>query len=216
MERLLALAPWPEGRGVLASSGSGAGGDRPEDGRLLGLGEAGDSWPSKGGYHGADVWGRWGHPPDGLPGAVPGNRLYPGVAWAPFPLPGPRGAGAGPRAAGGGAAHPGPGHRRNGRWPFRGGAGGEPIQGRRGVRVPPPGSSRGLARRLARRGARCSILRRDLFTGFGRTGSLFAFSTTGFVFRTCSAWGRRWVAGMPLLRLPGLTEGDGRLAPLPG
>jgi len=49
----------------------------------------------------------------------------------------------------------------------------EPIQGRAGVRVPPPGFLAGVAERARQAGA--LVIFDEIFTGLGRTGSLFAF-----------------------------------------
>jgi len=55
----------------------------------------------------------------------------------------------------------------------------EPIQGRGGVRIPPPGFLAEVARRTRARGA--LFVLDEVFTGFGRTGTLFAFEQEGVV-----------------------------------
>lgn len=55
----------------------------------------------------------------------------------------------------------------------------EPIQGRGGVRIPPPGWLAELAQRTRAAGA--VFVLDEVFTGFGRTGSLFAFEQEGVV-----------------------------------
>lgn len=173
MERLLALAPWPEGRGVLASSGSEAV-EIALKTALLASGKPG-ILAFEGGYHGLTL---------GALGATHRtdfrepfqDRLYSGVAWAPFPLPGREGPGAGPRALEEVrrllAAGTGNGDRI-------GAVLVEPIQGRAGVRVPPPGFLSGVAEAARQAGA--VVIFDEIFTGFGRTGSLFAFQHEGVV-----------------------------------
>jgi len=51
----------------------------------------------------------------------------------------------------------------------------EPIQGRAGVRVPPPRFLAGVAERARQAGA--LVIFDEIFTGLGRTGSLFAFES---------------------------------------
>jgi 4-aminobutyrate aminotransferase-like enzyme len=55
----------------------------------------------------------------------------------------------------------------------------EPIQGRGGIRLAPPGFLTALADRA--REARVALIVDEVFTGFGRTGSLFAFQEEGIV-----------------------------------
>lgn len=197
MERLLALAPWPEGRGVLASSGSEAV-EIALKTALLASGKPG-ILAFEGGYHGLTL---------GALGATHRadfrdpfrDRLYGGVAWAPFPLPGREGAGAGPRAldevrrllaAGTGNGDP------------IGAILVEPIQGRAGVRVPPPGFLSGLAEAARQAGA--VLIFDEIFTGFGRTGSLFAFQHEGVV-PDLLCVGKALGGGMPLSACIGSRE----------
>ena len=197
MERLLALAPWPEGRGVLASSGSEAV-EIALKTALLASGKPG-ILAFEGGYHGLTL---------GALGATHRvdfrepfqERLYPGVAWAPFPLPGREGAGAGPRAL-----------EEVRRILARGTENGdgigailvEPIQGRAGVRVPPPGFLSGLAEAARQAGA--VLIFDEIFTGFGRTGSLFAFQHEGVV-PDLLCVGKALGGGMPLSACLGSRE----------
>ncbi|MCP4809081.1 MAG: aspartate aminotransferase family protein [Proteobacteria bacterium] len=53
----------------------------------------------------------------------------------------------------------------------------EPIQGRGGVRVPPPGWLAGVRAACDQAGA--VLILDEIYTGFGRTGSLFAFQHEG-------------------------------------
>jgi 4-aminobutyrate aminotransferase/(S)-3-amino-2-methylpropionate transaminase len=55
----------------------------------------------------------------------------------------------------------------------------EPIQGRGGVRIPPPGFHSEVARRARAAGA--LFVLDEVFTGFGRTGTLFDFEQEGVV-----------------------------------
>lgn len=197
MERLLALAPWPEGRGVLASSGSEAV-EIALKTALLASGKPG-ILAFEGGYHGLTM---------GALGATHRrdfrqpfqDRLYPGVAWAPFPLPGREGAGAGPRAL-----------EEVRRLLAAGSENGdaigailvEPIQGRGGVRVPPPGFLSGLAEAARQAGA--VLIFDEIFTGFGRTGSLFAFQHEGVV-PDLLCVGKALGGGMPLSACLGSRE----------
>jgi 4-aminobutyrate aminotransferase-like enzyme len=197
MERLLALAPWPEGRGVLASSGSEAV-EIALKTALLASGKPG-ILAFEGGYHGLTL---------GALGATHRmdfrepfqERLYPGVAWAPFPLPGREGAGAGPRALE-------EVRRILARGTENGDAIGavlvEPIQGRAGVRVPPPGFLSGLAEAARKAGA--VLIFDEIFTGFGRTGSLFAFQHEGVV-PDLLCVGKALGGGMPLSACLGSRE----------
>lgn len=173
MERLLALAPWPEGRGILASSGSEAV-EIALKTALLASGKPG-ILAFEGGYHGLTM-GALGATHRGEFREPFRERLYGGVAWAPFPLPGREGAAAGPRALeevrrllarGTGTGEP------------IGAVLVEPIQGRAGVRVPPPGFLSGVAEAARQAGA--VLIFDEIFTGFGRTGSLFAFQHEGVV-----------------------------------
>jgi len=55
----------------------------------------------------------------------------------------------------------------------------EPIQGRAGVRIPPPGYLEALADLTWN--AKALLIFDEIFTGLGRTGSLFAFTQEGVV-----------------------------------
>ena len=55
----------------------------------------------------------------------------------------------------------------------------EPVQGRAGVRIPPPGFLAGVAERARKAGA--VLVFDEIFTGFGRTGSPFGWQDEGVV-----------------------------------
>lgn len=173
LERLLALAPWPEGRGVLASTGSEAveialktallATDRPG---VLAF---------EGGYHGLTLGALavTGRTEFRAPFA---SRLFGGVVRAPFPDPWREGPSAGPRSLE--AVRSLLSRASAGENPV-GAVIVEPIQGRGGVRVPPPGFLADLARITREAGA--VLVFDEVFTGFGRTGALFAFEHEGVV-----------------------------------
>jgi 4-aminobutyrate aminotransferase-like enzyme len=71
----------------------------------------------------------------------------------------------------------------------------EPIQGRGGVRVPPPGFLRGLRRLCDEEG--WLLVADEIFTGFGRTGRLFACDAEGVV-PDLLCVGKGLASGMPL------------------
>ena len=102
------------------------------------------------------------------------SRLYGGVRFAPFPDPQD-----GPRAVNDSLNRV--------RWLLREGDRGdevgavivEPIQGRAGVRIPPPGFLEALADLTWN--AKALLIFDEIFTGLGRTGALFAFLHDGVV-----------------------------------
>lgn len=164
LERLAALAPWPETRTVLASTGSEAV-EIALKTALLATGRPG-ILALEGGYHGMTLGALAATHRDEFRAPFR-SRLYSGVTFAPFP----RGEGADVaesladvrRLLDGG----GPGGAEIGAVIV------EPIQGRAGVRIPPPGFLEGLAE--AARDAGAVLIFDEVFTGFGRTGEWFAF-----------------------------------------
>lgn len=167
LERLVSLGPWEEGRAVLASSGSEA----VEIGLKTGILATGRPGilAFQGGYHGLTL------------GSLAAThrrdfrdpferRLFPEVAFAPFPRAGIEGElersleevdrvlanGVGPRDG----------------TPV-GTVIVEPIQGRAGIVVPPAGFLRGLMERARASGA--VVIFDEVFSGMGRTGRTFAF-----------------------------------------
>lgn len=166
LERLAALSPWPDARGVLASTGSEAVEIALKTAELA-TGRSG-ILSFEGAYHGLTL--------GSLAATARSDfrepfrrRLFEGVVFAPFP-------------AGGGMAHvltvveealnqgAPAGH------PI-GAVIVEPIQGRAGVRIPAEGFLAALVELARRAGA--MVIFDEIFTGFGRTGSMFAFQHEG-------------------------------------
>jgi 4-aminobutyrate aminotransferase-like enzyme len=79
----------------------------------------------------------------------------------------------------------------------------EPVQGRGGVRTPPPGWLAELGRRAREAGA--LLVLDEIFTGFGRTGSLFAFQEEG-VRPDLLCLGKGMAAGFPISATLGRAE----------
>ena len=167
LERLTSLGPWPHARAVMASSGSEAVEIALKTAQLA-TGRPG-VLAFKGGYHGLTlgalaVTARPGFREPFRP------RVYEDVEFLPFP---------GPtedpepvlRAAGRVLAGTTPGGAAVGAVVV------EPIQGRGGVNVPPPGFLEGLAK--ITRESDAVLIFDEVFTGFGRTGDLFAWQRDG-------------------------------------
>lgn len=189
LERLMALAPWPEGRGVLASTGSEAV-EIALKTALLATGRPG-VLAFEGGYHGLTLGAlaATARPEFRRPFA---SRLFGGVARAPFPDPFRDGPSAGRRSLE--AVRTLLGRAAASEHPV-GAVIVEPIQGRGGVRVPPPGFLAELARVTREAGA--VLIFDEVFTGFGRTGALFAFEHEGVVPDLICA-GKALGGGLPL------------------
>jgi 4-aminobutyrate aminotransferase-like enzyme len=176
LERLAALVPVPDARAVLASSGSEAVEIALKTG-LLATGKPG-ILAFEGGYHGLTVGSLAAMGRDDFRNPF-ARRLYPGVRLAPFPghaarvLDAVAAALAEGAPASGSAGAPGAGRDPIGTVII------EPIQGRAGVRVPPPGFLAELAALV--RGAGALLVFDEIFTGFGRTGSLFVCQEEGVV-----------------------------------
>lgn len=167
LERLSRLSPWAETRTLLCGSGSEAVEAALKTG-VLATGRPG-VLSFRGAYHGLTA------------GALAVTHrahfrapfrasLFPGVAFAPFPTDAASAEGALEEVS---------------RILDTGAPGGyaigtviiEPIQGRAGVRIPPPGFLAELVG-LARE-ADCVVVMDEVFTGFGRTGELFAGPAAG-------------------------------------
>lgn len=173
LERLARLMPWPESRGILASAGSESVEIALKTAQLV-TGRAGVV-AFQGGYHGLTLGALSVTAREDFRGPFR-SRLPDSVSFVPFPIPLRDGveAVAGSlealEAALGGVR------------PGADGPGAvilEPIQGRGGVRLPPAGFLRDVARITRRAGA--LLILDEVFTGFGRTGSLFACESEGVV-----------------------------------
>ncbi len=168
LERLAAIAPWPETKVILGSSGSEAV-EAALKTAALASGRPG-VLAFEGGYHGLTVGSL----------AVTerphfrerfGPRLYGGVAFAPWPA----GAPSSPAAV----------LERVARLLDEGAPNGdpigtivvEPVQARGGARVPPEGFMPALSEIADERGI--LVVADEIFTGLGRCGALFASSRVG-------------------------------------
>lgn len=169
LERLAGLTPWEDARAILGSSGSEAV-EAALKTALMATGRPG-ILAFEGAYHGltAGALAATSRPLFRAPFL---SRIYSGARFAPFP---------------GSVLENGLGRvtveesLEAARWILREGDGGdevgavivEPIQGRAGIRIPPPGFLRKLAELTHAAGA--MLIFDEIFTGLGRTGSLFAF-----------------------------------------
>lgn len=191
LDRICALAPWPDARAVLACTGSEAV-EIALKTALLATGRPGVI-AFEGAYHGLSL---------GALAATAGARfrrpfevrLYRGVEFVPFP------AGAGEERADRARAVLEEVERRLERGTASGDAIGavlvEPIQARAGVRVPPPGFLAALHERARAHGA--LLIADEVFTGFGRTGTLFACEGDDGVTPDLLCAGKALGGGLPL------------------
>jgi 4-aminobutyrate aminotransferase-like enzyme len=173
LERLCAIAPWPEARGVLASAGSEAVEIALKTAHLA-TGRAGVV-AFEGGYHGLTL---------GALSTTARNdfrdpfheRIPGGVTFVPFPNPrgAPEEESARCLTALDRALVP-----TEGVGDPPGAVIVEPIQGRGGVRIPPPGFLSEVSVRARQTGA--LLILDEIFTGLGRTGSIFAFEAEQIV-----------------------------------
>jgi 4-aminobutyrate aminotransferase-like enzyme len=171
LERLAALAPWPDARAVLATSGSEAV-EIALKTALLATGRAG-VLALAGAYHGLTL-GSLAVTDRELFRRPFERRLYQGVARTRFP--GERDKPAVLSAALDAVERA---LERPAGWDPVGAVIVEPIQGRAGVRVPAPGFLAGVAERA--RGAGALLVCDEVLTGFGRTGAMFAHEHFGVV-----------------------------------
>lgn len=171
LERLAALAPWPEARLILSSTGSEAV-ETALKTALMATGRAGIV-AFEGAYHGLTL-GSLAATDRDLFRAPFLRRMYRGVAFAPFPEPLRHGGDAGRRSL-----------DAVGAMLERGAPNGdaigavivEPVQGRAGVRVPPEGFMAGLSALARKHGA--LVVADEIFTGMGRCGALYASAPVG-------------------------------------
>jgi len=165
LEALAALGPWPDARAILGSSGTEAV-EAALKTALLATGRPG-ILAFEGSYHGLTLGSLATTHREDFRGPFL-SRIYDGVRFAPFPD-----SRDGKRAI-----------RANLdriKWLLREGDGGdevgavivEPIQGRAGVRIPPPGYLQALAD--VTWNANALLIFDEILTGLGRTGSRFAF-----------------------------------------
>lgn len=171
LERLVALTPWPNARGVLASSGSEAV-EIALKTALLATGRAG-VLAFSGGYHGLTM-GALAVTDRELFRRPFERRLYQGVTRTRLPTERdrPGAVDAALEAVERALARP-PGGDPVGAVVV------EPIQGRAGVRLPAPGFLAGVAERARATGA--LLVCDEVMTGLGRTGTLFGFEHHGVV-----------------------------------
>jgi 4-aminobutyrate aminotransferase/(S)-3-amino-2-methylpropionate transaminase len=165
LEALAALGPWPHARAVLGSSGSEAV-EAALKTALVATGRPG-VLAFEGAYHGLTLGSLAATHREDFRGPFL-SRVYKGVRFAPFP-----------DDKGGKKAVRESLDRV--RFLLREGDGGdevgaviiEPIQGRAGVRIPPPGYLEALADLTWN--AKALLIFDEIFTGLGRTGALFGF-----------------------------------------
>jgi 4-aminobutyrate aminotransferase-like enzyme len=190
LEALARLAPWPDARVILGSSGSEAV-EAALKTALLATGRPG-ILAFEGAYHGLTLGSLAAtHREDfRAPFAA---RLYAGARFAPFPSQGPS-AGAEPDEARC-LEEVGRLLRNEDGMGEVGAVIIEPIQGRAGVRIPPEGYLRELA--AMARAAGAVLIFDEIFTGLGRTGALFACLHEG-VLPDLLCLGKGLGGGLPL------------------
>ena len=197
LERLARLSPWKEARGVLASAGAEAVEIALKTAQLatdrVGV------IAFEGGYHGLTLGALAVTSREDFRSPFR-RRLRESVSFVPFPAP---------------LGDPGDERERclavledairRGR--DRGMPVGaiivEPVQGRAGVRLPPPGFLAGVSQRAREAGA--LLVFDEIFTGFGRTGSLFAWEDEG-VAPDLLCLGKALGGGLPLSCCLGAAE----------
>jgi len=170
LEALARIAPWPQSRAILGSSGSEAV-EAALKTALLATGKPG-ILAFEGAYHGLTLGALATTGRDDFKAPFR-ELLYPGVRFAPFPDPLRNGGAAGVRSLEVVAQFLDEGAEGH----EIGAVIIEPIQGRAGVRIPPPGFLEGLARLTRDAGA--LLIFDEIFTGLGRTGALFACQHDG-------------------------------------
>jgi 4-aminobutyrate aminotransferase-like enzyme len=188
LEALAEIAPWTESRAILGSSGAEAVEAALKTSEMAT--ENSGILAFEGSYHGLTLGALAATGRDHFKAPFT-KRLFSGVSFAPFPDTLRLGDEAGALALDGVARI------------LEEGAGGhaigaviiEPIQGRAGVRIPPPGFLREVARLTGEAGA--LLIFDEIFTGLGRTGSLFACLEEG-VLPDLLCLGKGLGGGLPL------------------
>ncbi len=189
LERLRDLSPWPDARAVLASTGSEAVEIALKTAQLA-TGHPG-VLAFEGGYHGLTM-GSLATTARSTFRRPFVRRLYRGVAFAPYPLAGPRGATSMTlalefvrRALRDGAPNGDP----------IGAVIVEPVQGRAGARVAPAGFMAEVSALAAEAGA--LIIADEILTGMGRCGAMLASTRVGLK-PDLVCVGKALGAGLPL------------------
>lgn len=190
LEALVRLAPWPDARVVLGSSGSEAV-EAALKTALLATGRPG-ILAFEGAYHGLTLGSLAATHREAFRAPF-AARLYAGARFAPFPSQGPS---TGAEPDGSRCLKEVGRLLRN--EDGRGEVGAviiEPIQGRAGVRIPPAGFLQELAAMTREAGA--VLIFDEIFTGMGRTGELFACLHEG-VLPDLLCLGKGLGGGLPL------------------
>jgi len=169
LERLRELSPWPEVRGIFASAGSEAVEIALKTAQLATA--RGGVVAFEGGYHGLTFGALSVTSRDDFRRPFR-ERLFGHVEFAPFPTAG-LGADACIRALDEAF------ERAAAQGVPIGAVIVEPVQGRGGIRVPPPGFLAGVVARARRGGA--LVIFDEIFTGLGRTGALLGLREEGVV-----------------------------------
>ena len=185
LEKLTRLAPWRSARAVLASSGSEAI-EVALKTALLATNRPG-VLAFEGSYHGLTLGSLAVTHRDHFKAPFRA-RLFEGVRWLPFPG-GPDGAPVHEALARVRSVLADPDAPRVGAVIL------EPIQGRAGVRIPPPGFL-GQVAALAHE-HRALVISDEIFMGFGRTGRVFAYEHEGIT-PDIICVGKALGGGMPL------------------
>jgi 4-aminobutyrate aminotransferase/(S)-3-amino-2-methylpropionate transaminase len=206
LERLAALAPWGGARGVLASAGSEAVEVALKTAQLR-TGRAG-ILAFEGAYHGLTLGAlaTTGRAYFRSPFA---ERLFGGVAFAPFPDPrdGPKAAERALDAVERALAHGAPNGDPVGAVIV------EPVQGRAGVRLPPDGFLAGVTERARAAGA--VIVADEVFTGAGRCGEFIVSERFGLE-PDLVCLGKAIGGGLPLSACVGRADVMDAWPPSPG
>ena len=168
LERLAAVAPWPESRTVLSSTGSESVETALKTAQVA-TGRAG-ILAFEGSYHGLTLGALAATDRDHFRGRFL-DRLYGGVGFVPFPGAGDGTVEASLSAIAGALDRGAPNGDPIGAVIV------EPMQGRGGARVPPDGFMAELSRLAHEAGA--LVVADEVFTGSGRCGGMFASPSVG-------------------------------------